>query len=125
MKTAALVSTALLLVTVGPAWCQTGSGPELRGRIEQLTDNELVVRGEDGRLHFVDTAAISSAELGLLKPGDDVTITTKGEGARGPIGCSVSARPRHASTLTRCSASHSPEISTALEGRPDHGRSHG
>jgi hypothetical protein len=89
MNTAALVSTALLLVIVGPAWCQTGSGPELRGRIEQLTDNELVVRGEDGRLHFVDTAAISSAELGVLKPGDDVTVTTKGEGGRGPIGRSV------------------------------------
>ena len=91
MKTAALVSTALLLVIVGPAWRQRDTGPgKLRGRIEQLTDNELVVRGEDGRLLFVvDTAAISSAELGVLKPGDDVAITTKGEGARGPIGRSV------------------------------------
>ena len=83
--------TALLLLTAGvvPTWGQTVSGPELRGRVEEIRDIELVVRGEDGRLHFVDTAGMPSAELGVLNPGDDVMIGTKGDGARGPIGRSV------------------------------------
>jgi hypothetical protein len=84
-----VAALAVLLVSVCQAWGQTVPGPELRGRIEQMTDSELIVRGEDGRLRFVDTAAMPSAELGVLTPGDDVTITTKGEGARGPIGRSV------------------------------------
>jgi hypothetical protein len=87
-----VIALTTLLVSVGPAWGQTVSGPELRGRIEQITDSELIVRGGDGRLHFVDTAAIPSAELGVLNPGDDVVITTKGDGARGPIGRSVQQR---------------------------------
>jgi hypothetical protein len=93
MKTVTAVG-ALLLVSgvLAPAWSQTVSGPELRGRIEQMTDSELVVRGEDGRLHFVDTAAMPSAELSVLRPGDDVVIATKGDGARGPIGRSVQPR---------------------------------
>ena len=88
----ALIALTTLLVSVGPAWGQTVSGPELRGRIEQITDSELIVRGEDDRLHFVDTAAIPSVELGVLNPGDDVVITTKGDGGRGPIGRSVRQR---------------------------------
>jgi hypothetical protein len=91
MVTTKIAVTALLLLTasVVPAWGQTVSGPELRGRVEEIRDIELVVRGEDGRLHFVDTAGMPSAELGVLNPGDDVTISTKGDGARGPIGRSV------------------------------------
>jgi len=60
----AVIALTMLLVSIGPVWDQTMSGPELRGRIEQITDSELIVRGEDGRRHFVDTAAIPSAELG-------------------------------------------------------------
>lgn len=87
-----LIALTTLLVSVGPAWGQTVSGPELRGRIEQITDSELIVRGEDDRVHFVDTAAIPSVELGVLNPGDDVVITTNGDGGRGPIGRSVRQR---------------------------------
>ena len=89
MRTVIALTSTALLVSFGPAECQTLSGPELRGRIEQITDSELVVRGEDGRLHFVDTAAMPSPELSVLNPGDAVAITTKGDGARGPIGRSV------------------------------------
>jgi hypothetical protein len=88
MLMTAIAVTALFLM-ISPAWAQPPARPELRGRIEQITDSELIVRGEDGRLHFVDTAAMPSAELGVLNPGDDVTISTKGDGARGPIGRSV------------------------------------
>jgi hypothetical protein len=95
MRTTVIALTALLLMAASLAatWAQTVSGPELRGRIEQMTDSELVVRGEDGRLHFVDTAAMPSAELGMLTPGDEVAITIKDETARGPIGHSVHRKP--------------------------------
>jgi hypothetical protein len=95
MRTTVIALTALLLMAASLAatWAQTVSGPELRGRIEQMTDSELVVRGEDGRLHFVDTAAMPSAELGVLTPGDEVAITIKDETARGPIGRSVHRKP--------------------------------
>ena len=89
-----VIALAALLVGAGPACAQAVSGAELRGRIEQITDSELIVRGEDGRLHFVDTAAIPSVELSVLNPGDDVLITTKGLGARGPIGRSVRQQRR-------------------------------
>jgi len=92
MRTVIALTSTALLVSFGPAECQTLSGPELRGRIEQITDSELVVRGEDG-LHFVDTAAIPSPELSVLNPGDAVAITTKGDGARGPIGRSARQTP--------------------------------
>jgi hypothetical protein len=71
---------------LSPAWGQAGAGVELRGQVVEITDSELVVRGDDGRLHFVNTAAIPIEELGALNPGDEVAIITRGESARGPIG---------------------------------------
>jgi hypothetical protein len=85
-----LVALVLLVsAALAPAGAQPPPGVELRGRVEQITDNELIVRGEDGRLRFVDTAAMPSAQLGALNPGDDVVITTRGDSPRGPIGHSV------------------------------------
>lgn len=91
---AATVATgvAVLLLVVGglaPAWGQARAGVELRGQVVEITDSELVVRDEDGQLHFVNTAAIPTEEMGALEPGDEVTITIKGEGPRGPIGSSA------------------------------------
>lgn len=85
------VLLVLLLVAGGlaPAWGQTRVSVELRGQVVEITDSELIVRGDDGRLHFVNTAAIPTEELGALNPGDEVAITTKGESARGPIGGSA------------------------------------
>jgi hypothetical protein len=85
-----LIAVAMLLLSVGSAWAQAGA--ELRGRIEEIRDGELLVRSDDGRLHIVDTAAIRSVELGTLNPGDTVVITTKGDGVRGPIGQAVERR---------------------------------
>jgi len=36
---------------------------------------------------------MTSAELGVLTPGDEVAITIKDETARGPIGRSVHRKP--------------------------------
>ena len=84
---------AVLLASAGPVWAQgQPAGPELRGRIEEIRDAELVVRGEDGRLHFVDTAAMPSIELATLNPGDTIVLATKAHGARGPIGHRVKQR---------------------------------
>ncbi len=96
---AAMVTTglAVLLLVAGelaPAWGQARAGVELRGQVVEITDSELIVRGEDGRLHFINTAAIPTEELGALEPGDEVTITTKGESPRGPIGSSARRHPR-------------------------------
>jgi outer membrane lipoprotein SlyB len=85
-----VIAVAMLLLSVGSAWAQAGA--ELRGRIEEIRDGELLVRSDDGRLHIVDTAAIRSVELGTLNPGDTVVIATKGEGVRGPIGRAVQRR---------------------------------
>ena len=93
---ATVIALAVVLVVSGglvPAWGQTRAGVELRGQIEQITDSELIVRGQDGRLYFVDTAAMPSAELGVLNPGDEVAITIKAESPRGPIGRSVRRSP--------------------------------
>jgi hypothetical protein len=86
------IALTVLLATALPAWGQAQTGTELRGHIEEIRDVELVVRGEDGRLYFVDTAGMPSVELSVLNPGDDVAIATKGDGARGPIGRSVRQR---------------------------------
>jgi hypothetical protein len=96
MITMATALGVLLVVSgaLAPAWGQARAGVELRGQVEQITDSELIVRGDDGRLHFVDTAAMPSAELGVLNPGDEVAITTKGETPRGPIGRSVQRKAR-------------------------------
>ncbi len=85
-----IIAMAMLLSSVGSAWAQAGT--EVRGRIEEIRDGELLVRSDDGRLHIVDTAAMPSAELGTLNPGDTVVIATKGDGVRGPIGRAVQRR---------------------------------
>jgi hypothetical protein len=86
------IGVAVLLASVGPAWAQGQVAGELRGRIEEIRDAELLLRGEDGRLHVVDTAAMPSAELGMLNPGDTIVIATKADGVRGPIGHHVKQR---------------------------------
>lgn len=86
------IGVVLLLASVGPAWAQGQAAGELRGRIEEVRDAELLVRGEDGRLHLVDTTAMPSAELGMLGPGDTVVIAVKADSVRGPIGHHIKQR---------------------------------
>jgi hypothetical protein len=86
------IGVVVLLASVGPAWAQGPVAGELRGRIEEIRDAELLVRGEDGRLHVVDTTAMPSAELGTLNPGDTIVIATKADSVRGPIGHHVKQR---------------------------------
>jgi hypothetical protein len=81
-----------LLPHVAPAWAQTPAGPDLQGVIEEIRDSELLVRGTDGRLHHVDTAAIPSTELGTLNPGDTVVLATKAVTAPRAIGHHVKHR---------------------------------
>lgn len=89
----AVIGTTAIAV---PAFAAQPSGTqrELHGQVVEITDSELIVRSEDGRLHFVNTAAIPTEELGTLEPDDGVTITTKGESPRGPIGGSARRHPR-------------------------------
>ena len=87
-----VIGVVVLLASVGPAWAQGQVAGELRGRIEEIRDIELLVRGEDGRLHVVDTAAMPSAQLGMLNPGDTVVIAVKADTVRGPIGHHVKQR---------------------------------
>lgn len=84
-----------LMIGFAPATGQGRAGTELRGELVEITDSELVVRGPDGRLEFVNTAAIPSDELAVLEPGDQLVIAIKDETTRGPIGRSARrAAPR-------------------------------
>ena len=88
----ALILVVALLANAGPAEAQRQAGPDLHGVIEEIRDSELLVRGADGRLHHVDTAAIPSAELGTLNPGDTVVLATTAVDAPRVIGHRVKHR---------------------------------
>jgi hypothetical protein len=50
MMTKVIVALVLLAGAL-PALAQGKAGPDLQGRIEEIRDSELLVRGADGRLH--------------------------------------------------------------------------
>jgi hypothetical protein len=87
--TVALAPVLLLAGGLALAQGQAPAATELRGRIEAMTDSELIVRDDNGRLHFVDTAAMPSADLGLLNPGDEIAVRIRAHSPRGPIGHAV------------------------------------
>jgi hypothetical protein len=87
-----LILVAALLANAGPTWAQSQAGRDVQGVIEEIRDSELLVRGPDGRLHHVDTAAIPSVELGTLNPGDTVVLATKPIDAPRAIGHHIKRR---------------------------------
>ncbi len=87
--TMAAFTTVALVLGAAPAWAQGGGksgnvldtlgdllrgAQSVRGRVVVLRDNELVLRGQEGKTYVVNTAAMESDTLAKLAPGQTVSV---------------------------------------------------
>ncbi len=91
IRLVATLTTLVLLTAGSPAWAQnTGekmlntldrflrSGQSsLTGHVVVLRDNELVLRGQDGKTYVINTSAVNQQALAQVAPGQEVSVSLR------------------------------------------------
>lgn len=88
IRLVAILTTLLVLLAGAPAWAaqNTGekvldtikgllnNGQSLTGHVVVMHDNELVLRGQEGKTYVIATAGVDAQSLAQLQPGQDVSV---------------------------------------------------